>query len=474
LSALQLAIKRHLPLVVENLCQRGADMSVLDSEGNSPLWVALETGQEDIASILVINRCDTTQWCTGPDNCQQTLLHRAIDDNNDAVAVFLIKSGCDINSPRQPGINGEMPDEAKDLMTPLHLACSWGRERIVSALLEHKCEINKPEVDGNTPLHIAIQNQHTSIIEMLLREPKIDLTIRNKDAQTPFSTALMLKNNAATKLILMKDPTAAEQADNKGRNFLHVAVLKSDIETVLSLLAVNVNINSRVKDSQTKTALHLACEVGSEMIIRNLLLAGNVINDVTKDKKTALHLIAECSHSSVGTIATILIENSIDHNALDSAGNTALHIAVKAANLQVCRVILSTTDIDVYLLNSRGMNPLHLLGAYGKDNSSAILDLFIEFVPNFKLDCKDANGNSALLLAYQNGNGHLCRNLIKYGAAIGAFNEDGVSIFNHPVATKQLMYKLLDILDKESPWVEAEFCLECSSKFTYLNRKHHW
>jgi hypothetical protein len=54
LTALQLAIKRHLPLVVENLCKRGADMSVLDSEGNSPLWNALDTGQEEIASILVI------------------------------------------------------------------------------------------------------------------------------------------------------------------------------------------------------------------------------------------------------------------------------------------------------------------------------------------------------------------------------------------------------------------------------------
>lgn len=91
LSALQLAVKRHLPLVVENLCKRGADMSILDSNGNSPLWNALDTGQEDIASILVHNGCDTTQWSNGPENCMQTLLHRAIDENNEAVAVFLIK-----------------------------------------------------------------------------------------------------------------------------------------------------------------------------------------------------------------------------------------------------------------------------------------------------------------------------------------------------------------------------------------------
>ena len=142
LNALQLAVKRHLPLVVEHLCKRGANMSELDSESNSPLWTALDTGQEEIASILVKYKCDTTQWCKGPEECQQTLLHRAIDENNEAVAVFLIKSGCDINSCRKPGLNGETPDEAKDGSTPLHLACIWGQEKVVLALVEYKCKLN--------------------------------------------------------------------------------------------------------------------------------------------------------------------------------------------------------------------------------------------------------------------------------------------------------------------------------------------
>ena len=66
-------------------------MSILDENGNSCLWNALDTGQEDIATILVLNGCDTTEWSKGPDNCLQTLLHRAIDENNESVAVFLIK-----------------------------------------------------------------------------------------------------------------------------------------------------------------------------------------------------------------------------------------------------------------------------------------------------------------------------------------------------------------------------------------------
>ena len=52
---------------------------------------------------------------------------------------------------------------------------------------------------------------------------------------------------------------------------MHLAVLNADIETVLSLLSVNVNVNSRVQDSIGKTGLHIAAEIGSEMIIRNLV-----------------------------------------------------------------------------------------------------------------------------------------------------------------------------------------------------------
>lgn len=474
LTPLQLAVKRHLPLVVENLCKRGADMSVLDSEGNSPLWTALDTGQENIAEILVSNKCDTTQWGAGPENCQQTLLHRAIDENNDAVSIFLIKNGCDINSPRRPGINGEAPEEATDGMTPLHLSCSFGQEKVVCTLIENSdCQINKPDAFGNTPLHVAIENQHESITEMLLKQPIKNLNTKNQKGQSPFATALMRKNNKAMSLILKKEPNAAEQTDNKGRNFLHRAVSNSDIETVLSLLSVKVNVNSKVNDSLGKTPLHLAVEAGSEIILRNLLLAGSRINDLSTNKKTALHMIAECKHASAVTICMILLENRIDFNAVDSLANNALHIAVQHGNLQVVRVLLSNSDIDVYVLNGKGMSPLHMLGSYGKENSNAILDAFKETIPEFDLDQKDLKGNSVLLLAYQNGNGSLCRGLIKYGAAIGTYNDEGISIFNHPVATKQLMFKLLDILNKESPWVEAEYCLECKYKFSITNRRHH-
>ena len=50
-----------------------------------------------------------------------------------------------------------------------------------------------------------------------------------------------------------------------------------------------------------------------------------------------------------------------------------------------------------------------------------------------------------LLLAYFNGNASLCRAVVKVGARLGVVNRDGLSIFNAPVATKQLLFKLLGV-----------------------------
>ena len=61
------------------------------------------------------------------------------------------------------------------------------------------------------------------------------------------------------------------QVDNRGRNFLHVAVMNSDIESVLFLISVHAYVNSRVQDSKNLTPLHLAVDVGSEIIVRNLV-----------------------------------------------------------------------------------------------------------------------------------------------------------------------------------------------------------
>jgi hypothetical protein len=159
----------------------------------------------------------------------------------------------------------------------------------------------------------------------------------------------------------------------------------------------------------------------------------------------------------------------------------ALHIAVQLGHLASIRVLLVESQINAEKINLksvfitshsflcyepifRGQNPLHMLGQYGRDNAAAIFELFVESMPEYPIDNPDPNGNTSknycnlpvlydckleillftvLLLAYFNGNGALCRAVVRAGAALGTLNKEGFSIFNTPVATKQLLFKLL-------------------------------
>ncbi|KAJ0173068.1 hypothetical protein K1T71_011244 [Dendrolimus kikuchii] len=469
-TPLQLAIHCRLGLVVEALCVRGVDMSRLDANGVPPLWAALDSGQEEVASILVRNGADADCWGPGPDGCLQTLLHKAIDENKESLATFLIRSGCDVESPRRLGPSGEGADVANEKQTPLHLCCTWGLTDVIQTLLEHGANINSKDAEGKTPLHIAIENQHAAIISLLLSQPNIDLSVRDNKGVSPFAAALTARNNKAAQAILEKNPSAAEQVDKKGRNFLHVAIQKCDMESVMFLLSVEVDVNSRVQDATLTPPLHLAAAAGNEVLLRSLLLAGARPNDRDAHKRTALHVAAATGHEN---IVSALVSGGADHTAVDAAGDNALHVAAREGHLKAARVLLADTDIDAAATNLKGRNPLHELCWCKQDNAAMICDLFLEFMPDYPINRTDPQGNTPLLLAYMNGQGAMCRVLVRAGACLAQENKDGVSIFNYQVATKQLLHRLLDVLPNEAPWAESDLCQECGTKFTLTMRKHH-
>lgn len=471
-SPLQLAIHCRLPNVVDALCSRGVALNAPNDKGDCPLWSALESGQDDIAAVLVKHGVDTDCWGLGPEGCLQTLLHRAIDENNEPAAVFLIRNGCDLDSPRQAGADGSGGDEAKDKMSPLHLCCEWGLTRVLQALIDHGANVNAIDSLNRTPLHIAIQNQHEEIISILLYHPGIDLRIRDKQGNTPFAAALIIRNHKAAQSILEQMPNAAEQMDARGRNFLHIAIMKDDLESVLFLLSIQVDVNSRVHDVNQTPPLHLAAASENEMLVRNLILAGARLNDRDATQKTALHVAAE-----KGRLAAVsaLIQNGADFDSVDADGNNALHIAVREGHVGVVRELLTESGINAESLNLKGRNPLHELCRCGRDQSAAaICELFFESMPNYPINSTDLQGNTPLLLAYMRGQAPLCKVLVKNAACLGAENKDGITIFNFQLATNQLLHKLLDQLQAESPWATSELCQECGCKFTITMRKHHW
>ncbi|XP_030370136.1 rabankyrin-5 isoform X2 [Scaptodrosophila lebanonensis] len=470
-TVLELSINCNLPKVVDALCKRGVALSAQENGRDMPLWTALELGFDDVAQVLVHHGVDTDCWSSGPDGCLQTLLHRAIDENKETIAIFLIRSQCDLDSPRQPGPNDENCEIAKEKASPLHLCCQWGLTKVLQTLIDHGASVNAVDAENKTPLHIAIENQHEEIIAILLCHPGIDLKVRDNTGNTPFASALAIRNHKAAQRILDRLPNAAEQMDQRGRNFLHIAIMRDDLESVLFLLAIQVDVNSRVHDATQSTPLHLAATSQTEMITRNLILAGARINERDAAQKMPLHIAVERGNLSA---VSALIQNNADFDATDAEGNNALHIAVRGGQLSIVRELLTESRVNAEALNLKGRNPMHELCRVVEDNNGAsICELFLECMPTYPINAPDMDGNTPLLISFMRGQAPLCKVLVKNGACLGTENRDGINIFNFKLATDQLLHKLLDQLPQESPWAESDLCQECHIKFSLTMRKHH-
>ena len=92
-------------------------------------------------------------------------------------------------------------------------------------------------------------------------------------------------------------------------------------------------------------------------------------------------LIFEAKHGLPKTVKLILLDDpTLDLNARDGAGMTALHYAVQRADTEMVKALLAQANIKVNLLNKEGRTPAQL----AKQLRLARLVLMIEEHPTAK------------------------------------------------------------------------------------------
>eukprot|EP01133_Synstelium_polycarpum_P007876 gene7876-9246_t len=90
---------------------------------------------------------------------------------------------------------------AKDSIgqTALHWACRNGHDGIVRILIKYRANLNILDPQNETPIHKAAWKNHVDTIRPLVETGKIDLTIKNKDGNTPLQ---MAKDENARRLLV--------------------------------------------------------------------------------------------------------------------------------------------------------------------------------------------------------------------------------------------------------------------------------
>jgi ankyrin repeat protein len=351
----------------------------------------------------------------------KTFIKRAKDNDIQAVDLFL-QAGIDPNEEAQIDEENESDDKYK--VSALQMAAANGHLDMVKKLLGHGANLDKAvpsaAVNGQkqildfmlekNPSQLAINkalirsagSEHTDIVQLLL-DKGADVSFINNEGDT--------------------DPTALIRAASS---------LK--IENARLLLSKNANVNAKVDDPITPSALFAACSgvfnpLNLELV--DLLLEhGADVNIRDKDNSTPL-------------LQTI-------------AANNSLGDEIEQQRLKIVQSLLNKgADLTVRAKWMESWQPTPLLAAIHADKPKIAL-LLIEQGAEVNDQSGTTSGSNpnahytALMQASEKGMADVVKALIDKGAEINTRNEDGDSALLIATGNPSGVAAISILLDKEA------------------------
>lgn len=161
------------------------------------------------------------------------------------------------------------------------------------------------------------------------------------------------------------------------------AVQSNDLSLFKKLLEIglengSVDLDYLFDEPYHGTILDICCiSTGRSEFIKVLLSLGIDVNTVNKNKKKApIHLAT--ANRNKDALLVLLEHTPTDVNILDSDGNSALHLAVKAEDVKCLTILLESKGIKANQLNRKGFTPA-CMAANLKIKNDELMLIFIRY-----------------------------------------------------------------------------------------------
>ena len=156
--------------------------------------------------------------------------------------------------------------------TALHYAVALNREQIAGILLNHGGSVSMPDKDGYTPLHTACKyGRETLLSEMLKFEKSFDVDLPTKDGKTLLHVARCAVNPSIRiiETLIKKKPDLCSKVDHSRNTALHLYSSKDDVEACKAILikAKEQDVELlKMKNISLEIPLHVAALFGHSKI----------------------------------------------------------------------------------------------------------------------------------------------------------------------------------------------------------------
>ena len=290
--------------------------------------------------------------------------------------------------------------------TPLHIAVEQGHGAIVQLLIDHGIDVTTKEVSQfATPLHLAARNGHREICEILLNH-KARINARNMFKQTPLTEAARGGHFEVVKLLVNRGADVNGSIDKQSRSIYR------HIESVPFYVQRRLRNIAGASYEQRSTPVIEAARRSHTEIIRYLVEKKKAdIEAKTLAGQNALHIAAY--HDQTKSME-VLVELGASIEKKDDSSHTPLFLATWQNNPEAVRWLVERKAI-IDTATNWGFTPLFVAPENGYEEPMKIL-----LEAHAKVEYQDEKGHTPLTVAALRGKAGAVKILIEHGANIEA------------------------------------------------------
>ena len=323
--------------------------------------------------------------------CRTTTCLHLIAALNDVHSIYL-----------HSGFNWDINCRDSDLNTPLHIAVQYNCTSVAKYFINApECDVEVKNKFNDRPLHLACESGNIDIVRHLVVDKHCDINVKDFIGYTPLHRACE-KGHFEIVKFLTDQPQCNIDAESdviiKDRS-LHLACKSGNIDIVRHLV-VDKHYDINVKDSIGYTPLHRACEKGHFEIVKFLTDQPQCNIDAESDviiKRRPLHLA--CESGNIDIVRHLVVDKHCDINVKDSIGYTQLHRACEEGHFEIVKFLTDQPQCNIDAESNLEYRPLHLACKSG--NIDIVRHLVVD--KHCDINVKDIIGYTPLHSACKNG-----------------------------------------------------------------------
>ncbi|KAF4529835.1 hypothetical protein B566_EDAN017101 [Ephemera danica] len=449
LNSIQSAESYNIPQqlkLVELILQR--DYSLLNKQredGTTPLLFACKNGKAEFANFLLSHPDCVVNF---EDTKEKNSLHYAAENGcTEALKIILGRDRTLLNKQDRNATNLKIEaanfllsyedcsvyiqDEEKKFA--IHYAAENSSEIFLNLLLNRDLTLlNKQDINGMTPLHIACKVGNDEAANFLLSYK--DCSVHLQDQTNKCAIHYAAETRSFVEILqhmVKRDHTLLNKQDKNGMTPLHIACKEGNVKAANFLLS-NEDCSVQIQNEKKRFAIHYAAENLNVKILKHMLERDHTLlnkkdeNDMTPLHYSIIHYnggatkfllsLTECEviadWESIGpSCMKILMEKNPQLLDMQNKNRqTALHIAAKKNNYDVLNFLLNLTDCNVCVKDENGDTALHLY------TTNIVPFVFPHQAIYSSLNMQNNSGQTPLHMAVQTGNSNIVRYLIYLGA----------------------------------------------------------